>query len=208
MSITVFSTQIGDVKVPFDASGNQLSSAALQAGSASTPGIVRTCGNATAQISAAGLGNGADTTDDVLFTYQMPANAFDATGRQATITAAGKFGSTANNKRIKVWWGTTTQTVGAAVAGGTLICDSGVVTQNAGGWSATVIVQKYGAAGSNTQLASSAQVVGTTHLGAQAPVALTAVENAPINITITGASPTTGAANDVVGQQFDVAFNN
>lgn len=191
----------------FNGAGSFPSTGGAQPGSATT-GAARSGGNLTAQVNAAGQGNGADLTDDVLFTYALPASAFDVAGRQLTITAAGKFGATANNKRIKIWIGTTTQNVGAAVAGGVLVCDSGVVTQNAGGWAASVIVQKYGAAGSNTQLASNAQVVGTTHLGAQAPVALTQVESGVINVTITGASPTTGAANDVVGQQFDVAWNN
>ncbi|ARU23735.1 hypothetical protein RSSE_c3354 [Ralstonia solanacearum] len=145
----------------------------------------------------------------MLFTYAMPANAFNAAGRQVTITAAGKFAANANNKRIKIWWGTTTQTVGAAVAGGTLIADSGVVTTNGGGWSAGVQVTKYGAQGSNTQIATNESVVaGATHTGTLAPVLLTNNENAVINITITGSSPTTGAASDVVGQLFDIAFNN
>lgn len=207
--LSVFSSQVGDVQMQFDTTGNQLSSQAVQGGSASTPGFVRTGGNASVQISAAGQGNGADTTDDVLFTYALPANALDAAGRQVTITAAGKFAATANNKRVKVWWGTTTQTVGSAVAGGTLIADSGVVTTNNGGWTASVQVSKYGAAGSNTQIATNAQVVaGTSHLGTAVPVALTAAENGTINITVTGSSSTTGAANDVLGQLFDIAFNN
>ncbi|NPT59100.1 hypothetical protein [Paraburkholderia elongata] len=207
MGITVFSSSLGDVQVPFSSNGTMQSSAALQGGQAA--GFVRSCGNASVQVSAAGQGNGADTTDDVLFTYALPANALDAAGRQITITAAGKFASTANNKRIKIWWGTTTQTVGAAVAGGTLIADSGVATTNGGGWSASVQVQKYGANGSNTQIATCAAVVaGATHLGTSAPATLTAVESGVINITITGSSPTTGAANDVVGQLFDIAYNN
>lgn len=207
--LSVFSSQVGDVQMQFDTTGNQLSSQAVQGGSASTPGFVRTGGNASVQISAAGQGNGADTTDDVLFTYALPASALDIAGRQVTITAAGKFAATANNKRVKLWWGTTTQTVGAAVAGGTLIADSGVVTTNNGGWTASVQVSKYGAAGSNTQIATNAQVVaGTSHLGTAVPVALTAAENGVINITVTGSSSTTGAANDVLGQLLDIAFNN
>jgi hypothetical protein len=166
-------------------------------------------GNVSIQVNATGQGNGADTTDDVLATYALPASALDVAGRQVTITAAGKFAANGNNKRIKIWWGTTTQTVGSAVAGGTLIADSGVVTTNGGGWSAGVQVTKYGAAASNTQLSSNAAVVaGGTHTGTIAPALLTANESGIINITITGASSTSGAANDVVGQLFDVAFNN
>jgi len=205
--LTVFSSTLGDVQIPFSPTSAQLSSAGLQGGQASP--FVRTCGNASVQVSAAGLGNAAATTDTVLFTYALPASAFDVAGRQATITAAGSFAANANNKRVKIWWGTTTQTVGAVVAGGTLIADSGVVTTNAGGWAASVQVQKYGATGSNTQIATCAlMAAGSTHLGTSAPVALTAAENAVINITLTGASSTTGAANDVLGQMLDIAFNN
>lgn len=207
--LSVFSSQVGDVTMQFDTAGNQLSSQAIQGGSASTPGFVRTGGNASVQISATGQGNGADTTDDVLFTYALPASALDVAGRQVTVMAAGKFAANGNNKRVKIWWGTTTQTVGSAVAGGTLIADSGVVTTNAGGWTASVQVSKYGVSGSNTQLATNAQVVaGATHLGTSAPATLTATESGVINITVTGASSTTGAANDVLGQLLDVAFNN
>ncbi|NKI68958.1 hypothetical protein GN109_05960 [Collimonas pratensis] len=206
--ISVFGTQTGDAVLPFTPAGTMLSGASLQAGQA-TPGSVRTCGNVSVQVSAAGLGNGADTTDDVLFTYALPANSLDAAGRQLTITAAGKFAANGNNKRIKVWFGTTTQTVGAAVVGGTVIADSAVQTTNGGGWAASVQVQKYGVSGSNTQISTCAQIAaGASHLGTSAPVALTSAENAVINITITGSSPTTGAANDVAGQLFDIAFNN
>lgn len=192
----------------FNTAGAFPSTGGAQPGSA-TSGVARSGGNLSVQVSSAGQGNGADVTDDVLFTYALPASALDAAGRQVTITAAGKFAATANNKRIKIWWGTTTQTVGAAVAGGTLIADSGVVTTNGGGWTAGVQVEKYGANGSNTQIATSAQIAaGASHLGTAAPTLLTAVESGVINITVTGASSTTGAANDVVGQLFDIAFNN
>jgi hypothetical protein len=207
--LSVFSSQVGDVPLQFDTAGNQLSSQAVQGGSAATPGFVRTGGNASVQVVSAGQGNAAATTDTVLFTYALPASALDVAGRQVTITAAGSFAANANNKRVKIWWGTTTQTVGSAVAGGTLVCDSGVVTTNAGGWSASAQVSKYGAAGSNTQIATNAQAIaGSTHLGTSAPALLTATESGVINITVTGASSTTGAANDVLGQLLDVAFNN
>lgn len=180
-----------------------------EAGSAGDGNYFRSAGNLSVQVSSAGLGNAADTTDDVLMTYALPANVFDVAGRQITIVAAGKTAATANNKQIKIWFGTTTQTVGLAVAGGTLILGSGVVTTNNGGWLATVQVTKYGAAGSNTQLANCGQIAaGATHLGAAAPVALTATESGAINITVTGASSTTGAANDVLCQLLDISIAN
>lgn len=178
-----------------------------QTGSALTGGA-RSGGNVSVSVNSAGQGNGADTTDDVLATFALAANALDVAGRQVSITALGKFAANGNNKRIKLWWGTTTQTLGAAVAGGTLIADSGVVTTNGGGWNLNGLVTKYGANGSNTQIGQGAVVAGATHTGTLPPALLTATENAIINITVTGSSSTTGAANDVLGQMLDVAFSN
>lgn len=169
--------------------------------------LIRECGNVSVSVTSAGQGNGADTTDDVLATYAVPANSLDA-GRQITIQAMGKTASNGNNKRIKIWWGTTTQTLGAAVAGGTLIADSGVVTTNNGGWNASATITKYGAPGANTQIGQGQVVAGASHTGTQVPVLLTAAENAAINVTVTGASGTSGAANDVLAQMLEVTFNN
>lgn len=180
---------------------------AIQPGSAVTGGI-RGGGNISVITNAAGQGNGADTTDDVIATFAIPASAFDIAGRQVTIQAMGKTAATANNKRVRIWWGTTTQTLGLAVAGGTLIADSGVVTTNNGGWNATATVTKYGAAGSNTQIGQGQVVAGVSHTGTQVPVLLTATESGVINVTVTGASSTTGAANDVLSQMLEVMFNN
>lgn len=166
------------------------------------------CGNISCAVNATGQGNGADTTDDVLATYALPANFFDQAGRQVTVTALGKFAANGNNKRVKLWIGTTTQTLGAAVAGGTLIADSGVVTTNNGGWQLTANVTKYGAAGSNTQIAQGQVIAGATHTGTQVPVLTTATESGAINITVTGASSTTGAANDVLGQMLEITLSN
>ena len=73
-------------------------STALAGGS--TGGIRAGGGNLSAVVNSAGQGNGADTTDDVLATYALPASALNAAGRQVTITALGKLAATANNKRI------------------------------------------------------------------------------------------------------------
>jgi hypothetical protein len=176
--------------------------------STAATGIARPGGNISNAVIAAGQGNGADLTDDVLQTFALPANSLDIAGRQVIITALGKFASNGNNKRIKIWWGTTTQTPGLAVAGGVLIADSGVVTTNGGGWNAIAMVTKYGAPASNTQIGNGSIVAGVTHTGTVVPPLLTATESAIINITITGASSTTGAANDILGQMFNIQFAN
>lgn len=153
--------------------------------------------------------NGANTTDDILDGFVLPANCFDVANRGLQLTFQGKYGATANNKRIKIWANPTiagaTTTNGVisggtvtAVGSGVLLFDSGVQTGNAVGWSALVQLFKYGAAGSNTQFSQNQPINGTTHGGISNPVFSTLVENAPINIVVTGSSPTTGAAADVI----------
>lgn len=153
-------------------------------------------GNLSKQVSVAGVGNAADTTDDVLFTYTLPAGALDAAGRALTITAFGKFAANGNNKNVKIWFGAS------------VVALTGVVTTNAGGWQLQAEVTKAGVAGANTQVAQGQNIVAATHGGVNVPVAPTEVESGPIVIKVTGASSTTGAANDILGQFFQVNFMN
>jgi hypothetical protein len=182
------------------------SGATVAAGGSGAPGRLPGTLNVPT-YSSTGQGNAADATDDVLLTYTLPANTFDVAGRQVNITAMGKVAANGNNKRIKIWFGTTTQTPGLAVAGGTVIADSGTVTTNNLGWIATATVTKYGAPGSNTQVGAGAVISGAT-TNIALPAALTVAENAPINITVTGSSATSSSASDVVGQMLQVAFSN
>ena len=154
-------------------------------------------------------GNGADTTDDIIGGIVLPGGAFDVAGRGLCITAQGKLGATGNNKRFRLWINPTMsgQTVTAGViSGGTvtgagswvLAVDSGTQTGNAVGWSVLANFFKYGAAGSNTQYVQGSPITGASHGGISAPAFTTLTESAAINIVVTGASQTTGAANDVV----------
>lgn len=153
--------------------------------------------------------NAADTTDDILDGFVMPAGAFDVAKRGLQLTFQGKFGATGNNKRVRLWLNPTMagQTVTAGViSGGTvsgvgsgvLLFDSTTQTGNAVGWGFMTQLFKYGAAGSNTQYAQTQPIFGTAHGGITVPAFTTIPENAPINVVVTGASLTTGAAADVV----------
>jgi hypothetical protein len=153
-------------------------------------------GNVSMQQSLAGVGNAADTTDDTLFTYTLPASAFDVAGRSITVTAFGKFAANGNNKTVKLFFGAST------------IATTGVLTTNAGGWQIQAEIVKVGAAGANTQIAQGQFIAAATHGGVNVPVTPTEVESGPIVIKVTGASPTTGAASDVVGQFFQVNVMN
>lgn len=154
-------------------------------------------GNVNRQISAAGVQPGGTAVDSVLAVYSLPANSFDQLGRGLQITAAGSFGATGNNKRIKIIFNATTAVVGAAVTGGTTVADSGVVTTNGGGWELSANVFKYGANGSNTQIGIHSQAqVGAAVSALLAPSLTTAVENGAILIAITGNATT--AVSDIV----------
>jgi hypothetical protein len=174
-------------------------------------------GNLYRNVGNAIAGNGADTTDDILAGVVIPAGAFDVAGRGLCITAQGVTGATTNNKRFKLWANptmsgqTTTNGVisGGTVTAGTTICDSGAwvngTTANSGvGWSAMANLFKYGAAASNTQYAQGTPILGTLHGGILAPAFLTMTESATISIVVTGSSYTTGAANDVKLNFFEV----
>lgn len=180
-------------------------------------GTLKTEGNIFRSISGAGVGNAADTTDDIIGGIALDAGAFDIAGRGLCITAQGTTGATTNNKRFKLFLNPTMsgQTVtnglitGGHVTAGTPIVDSGTwvngtTANSAAGWQAICQLFKYGAAGSNTQLAQGSPILGILHGGIQAAQALTLTESGIINIVVTGASYTTGAANDVLLQMFEV----
>jgi hypothetical protein len=61
-------------------------------------------GNLHRQIDNPLAGNNADTDDDVLASYTLPASSFDAPGRGLCIIAQGNTGATTNDKRIKLWF--------------------------------------------------------------------------------------------------------
>jgi len=151
--------------------------------------------------------NNADTTDDVLASYILPASSFDVAGRGLCITSQGNTGPTANNKRVKLWFNATIST--GAVSGGSVIADTGAwvngtTPNNNVGWQLMANVFKYGAAGSNTQYAQGTAILGGVHGGIGSVVFPTAMESGAIVIALTGSSYTTGAANDVVATWFEV----
>lgn len=144
--------------------------------------------------STTSTGNTADTTDDTLASYSLPANSFPATlsGQNILVTAFGTTGATANNKTIKLWFGSE-------------LITSGVITDNAGTWYAQLLIINGVAA--NAQIINGTLSHNTTSI---APLVTTGAETetAPILIKCTGASGTTGAANDVVLKGFVVEYLN
>lgn len=186
--------------------------AVAQFGSASLASSLSTFaeeGNLYRNVGNPVAGNAADTTDDILDGFVLPANAFDIAKRGLQLTFQGKFGATANNKKIRLWLNPTMsgQTVtNGVITGGTvtsagsgvMLYDSTAQTGNAVGWAILAQLFKYGVAGSNTQYAQVQPIYGTTHGGVTTPTFTTLAENAAINVVLTGSSSTTGAANDVL----------
>lgn len=163
-------------------------------------------GNLNVQVSSAGVGNAADATDDVLFVFTLSANSFDQANRQLNILVCGKLANNANSKRAKIYYGCTSAVVGSPVVGGTVIADTLATTSANVGWQLSAQITKYGAGGSSTQISQAQPIVGTTHGGVSVPVLLTAPENAPIIIAVTGSSAASNAG-DVLGQLLDVSFS-
>jgi len=162
-------------------------------------GQINGCGDLLLQTASAGISPGATNADNVLAVYSIPANSFDVAGRVLYIMAAGTFANNTNSKRVKIIFNPSVAVVGSTVgSGGTTIADTGAWTTT--GLTPFILeaqVQKYGVAGSNTQMAIPLGVVlGTTHggIGSSAFInATTAVENAPILIAVTGNAATTAA---------------
>ena len=152
-------------------------------------------------------GNNADTTDDVLASYVLPASSFDVAGRGLCITAQGGTGATTNNKRVKLWFNATIS--GASVSGGTVIADTGpwvngTIPNNNAGWQLMANAFKYGAVKANTQYAQGSAILGGIHGGIGPPLFMSAVESAAIVIALTGLSFTSGVANDVIATWFEI----
>jgi hypothetical protein len=162
---------------------NQIGNSAAQA----------TGGGVVATTSVVGINPSSTNNDNVLVVWQIPANLFSKAGITLEIQANGSVANNTNSKRLKIWAGATTAVVGSAVTGGTLIADSGAyTTAGAVGWQIGAFITKYGAAGSNTQIAVHApSIIGTTTSSLVVPTALTLTENASFLLVITGNAVTT-----------------
>ncbi len=158
-------------------------------------GTILTSGRIDTQTSAAGIGNGADATDDTLFTYSLPLNSLTANGKTVRGVAYGHFATNGNNKRVKFFF------AGAAVA------DSAVVTSNNLDWDCQIEIIRIDA--THVSARGIFTVSGTASVITVTPnlVVSDLTANASI-VKITGASPTSSAANDVLGYAMNTTFLN
>jgi hypothetical protein len=143
-----------------------------------------------AALASAGINPAASAADNVLAAITIPAGAFAAQPNGIEITAYGSFANNANAKRVRVYFNPSTANVGSTVGtGGTVIIDSGAwATAGAGiAWCIAGCVFKYGAAGSNTQVALHQQAQIAASISALVgPALTTAPESGTILIAVTG----------------------
>jgi len=168
-------------------------------------------GSLVCQLGNPLAGNSADTTDDVLASYTLPALSLDASGRGLCITARGMTGPTSNDKRVKLWFDA--KISAGMVIGGSVIADTGgwvdtMMPNNNVGWQLTSNVFKLGTPGSNTQYGQGSAILGGVHAGIGLPVFPTAIEAGAIVIALTGSSYSSAAANDLVANSFEVSAMN
>ena len=181
-----------------------------------TATISEVAGNSSAQFGlqgyianqpSAGVNPASTGGDIVVAVYNVPANLFDQAGRQLNISAAGGYAANGNTKQVRIFVGATAPAVGSAISGGTKIADSAAVATNGAGWQLSASITKYGASGSNTQIA--------LHKGAQngsagaallTPSALTLNESLATNIVVTANATTT--ATDIALNLFTVEAAN
>jgi hypothetical protein len=158
---------------------------------AGTPKISVGTGTATANIggtyakfvSGTGVGNGANTTNDPLWTLTpIPANTFTANGDALVLTLGIGLGATANNKAV------------GCTVGGTQVTGS-LISYNGWGGIVTVTITRVDSTHLNVFMGGTLgnQVVFITSLN----LAVADVTTNTLAVVVTGASPTTGAAGDV-----------
>lgn len=136
-------------------------------------------------------GNGADTTEDVLQTYNLPANTFGASGAKLVrITATGHTAANADNKTVRLYFGSE------------VIATPTAATNNKGWWLQLEVTRT----GASTQRVTGCGQVDTTSV---TPLSATGAETetAAITIKCTGQAGT-GNANDILCDQMIVEVLN
>jgi hypothetical protein len=134
------------------------------------------------QINAAltSTGNGADTTEDALQSYSLPANSLDQAGRCVRISAWGTLANNADSKIIRLYFGAS-------------VISSGSLTLANVNWVAEMIVCK---TGSSTQSVRGTMQVGTTLIPPYWNAG-TDTDASAITIKTTGQAGTTNASDIV-----------
>lgn len=144
----------------------------------------------TINVNTTSTGTGADTTEDTLTTYSLPANTLSAAGKGLKIRAWGTTAANADNKTMKLYFGSE------------VIATPTAATNNKN-WYLELEVYKTAA---NAQVVDGRGIVDTT---AVTPYFATGTETdtAAITVKATGTNGT-GNANDIVIKGFIVEMLN
>ena len=141
------------------------------------------------------VGTGADTTEDALMQYTIPAGTLVNVGDRVHIYAAGKQGATTDTKSLRVRLG--------SCSAGTLIVGQNTASAAAVGWVADIVILK---TGSNTQsYGATTQFAGTQGVSGGSGT-LTQTDTAGILVCFTGQNSTTATLNSVQQQIMTVDY--
>lgn len=151
------------------------------------PSQVRLISN---QFSGAGIGNGADTTQDVLFTYSIPAGTFAIPGKSVLVTTSGSWSATGNQKHSMI------------TVNGTLMIEKPTTTTSNISYNLELEITVVDSTHINVKGTGTANVLIIAKTSPNFVVADLTTNALVINSV--GASPTTGAANDVVAYTLKV----
>jgi hypothetical protein len=155
-------------------------------GSNGSVAVLYTYGNNT------GVGNGADSTEDTLLTFNIPAGTLKGVGDRLKIFASGTCPATTDNKVARVRLNNTGALQGVAC----------VAVGNTS-WFIYMEVQKNAAGASQQQSSYSMAAAGSM---ATTNAALTLVDTSPIALTVTGQNSTAATANSVVVKYVSVEY--
>lgn len=170
--------------------------ATFTAGNQASGTTYRPSGLISVQTSSVGIGNGADATDDTLFTYSLTANSFDSNVRSIRVRAYGKTAANANNKQVKLWFA------------GTTIVDSGVIALNNSSWSIEMEITRIDATHVSCIATWSDNGLATADVNATLNLVVADLSANGSIVKVTGASTVAAAANDVLGYGMKVNFEN
>ncbi len=162
----------------------------IEAGAVGT-GTLLPMGNISTQLSATGIGNGADSSEDTLFTFSLPASSFDIAGRGLAFLAFGKLAANSDTK-------TTRARFGSSIA-----YTSGGLTLSGVSWFLRGSIWKTGA---STQQSLFEGQFGTTILAPQTEAG-SETDTGAITVKVTGQSGSS-QANDVVANGLILTFMN
>lgn len=142
-------------------------------------------GNIGFMSSVAGVGNGADTTADTLYTAVIPANFFDVAGRTLQLQLVGSIAATSATKTIAFVWG-------GGSLNQTLLS---YTTTGAGTWQALITIWKISASVQGMLVqADASSTTGLTLLGSSTGRSLVSnftgseTDTAAITLKVTGQS--------------------